>query len=263
MTRALVISSYVAHGGVGLRAAMQVLPAFGLDVAALPTVLLSNHLGYPQVAGGPVPVADLDAMLDALLANGSLDGVQAVVTGFLPTVAHVDFARRAAGLIKTRDTSAVILVDPIMGDDPEGLYVPEAVADAIGAQLVGRADILTPNRFELSRLSGLEVRDVATAQTAIAAIPVATVAATSIPQGADELATILKMPDATHVVSGPRLKMRAHGTGDLFACLLLAGVLRGQPPKDALVAATSGVTRAIRASGDELDLELAAIDWRA
>ncbi len=40
-----------------------------------------------------------------------------------------------------------IVVDPVLGDDPKGLYVPEAVAAELREQLVPLADVVTPNAF--------------------------------------------------------------------------------------------------------------------
>ena len=63
--RILALSSQVAFGHVGLSAAVPVLQRLGHSVTALPTVMLSNHPGWPHVAGRRVPVADLDSMIDA------------------------------------------------------------------------------------------------------------------------------------------------------------------------------------------------------
>jgi pyridoxine kinase len=91
MGRYLVISSQVAHGHVGLSAIVPALQAMGHEVIALPTILLSNHPGHAKVAGFKVEPSVLGQMLDALEANGRLKRVDAVLTGYLPTVDHVRF----------------------------------------------------------------------------------------------------------------------------------------------------------------------------
>jgi pyridoxal/pyridoxine/pyridoxamine kinase len=73
-----------------------VLNALGHRVTQLPTVQLSNHAGWPHVSGGPVPVDTLAGMVEALDRNGWLSQADAILTGYLPSAAHVDFA---AGLI--------------------------------------------------------------------------------------------------------------------------------------------------------------------
>ncbi|MGQ0455871.1 MAG: PfkB family carbohydrate kinase [Hyphomicrobium sp.] len=240
----MVISSFVAHGGVGLRAAMSVFDAAGVEVIAVPTIILSSHLGHAHCAGRELAADDIDAMRAALERDGALAGVDAVMTGFMPTAAHVSLARRAIDTVRRLNPEAIALVDPIMGDDPEGLYVNDDVAAAIGAELIAAADVLTPNRFELARLSGRPVNDVESAKTAMAELRPPMIAATSIPDGEGSLATLLRHAGGVEVVRKPRLATAAHGTGDLFAALLLIGILNK------------------RSASDALDLALEKFEWR-
>ncbi|MFN0218366.1 MAG: hypothetical protein ACKVP4_06085 [Hyphomicrobium sp.] len=145
--RVLAISSFVATGGVGLRPAMSILVAAGIDVIALPSILLSSHFGHAHTAGRAIAPADFEAMIAALEDDGALHEVDAVLTGYMPTAAHVTGARRAIETVRQRNPDALVLVDPIMGDDPGGLYVDEASAAALAVDLVPIADVLTPNRF--------------------------------------------------------------------------------------------------------------------
>ena len=50
----------------------------------------------------------------------------------------------------------VVIVDPTLGDGGR-LYVPADVAKAVMEELVPRADILAPNVWELSYLTGAEI----------------------------------------------------------------------------------------------------------
>ena len=97
MATVLAMSSMVARGHVGLGAITPALQLQGHEVIALPTVVLSNHPAHRDVARLEVPASRLEAMLDALEANGWLGSVDAVLTGYLPTVSHVEFARQARG----------------------------------------------------------------------------------------------------------------------------------------------------------------------
>ncbi|MFN0218365.1 MAG: hypothetical protein ACKVP4_06080 [Hyphomicrobium sp.] len=102
-----------------------------------------------------------------------------------------------------------------------------------------------------------------TASAAIAVLGAPMLAATSIPDGNDMLATMLRHAGGVEIVRSPRVSLAAHGAGDLFATLLLLALLQNRPPKDALTTAVTGVSRAIAASGAGLDLALHEIDWRA
>lgn len=263
MRRVVAVSSFVAHGSVGLRAPLSVFSAAGVDVIAVPTIVLSGHLGHAHTAGQAIAAADVDAMIAALERKGALAGVDAVVTGYLPTAAHVAAARRAIDAVRRLNPEAIVLVDPIMGDDPGGLYVDGAVAHAISTELAPVSDILTPNRFELARITGRTVTDIESAGSAMATLRVPMIAATSIPDGTNTLATMLRHAGSSEVVRTQRRATAPHGTGDLFAALFLLGILNKRSPREALAVAVDGVARAIDASGEALDLALERIDWRA
>ncbi len=144
-------------------------------------MVLSNHPGYPRFAGEAIPAAQIGAMLDALEANGWLADTAAVITGYLPSPAHVAEARSAVERVRRANPGALYLCDPVFGDEPEGLYLSEATASAIRDELLPLASLATPNRFELSWLAGLPVGDPPEARQAAWALGVPTVLATSIP----------------------------------------------------------------------------------
>jgi pyridoxine kinase len=183
MARILALSSWVAAGHVGLSAATPALQRLGHEVMALPTIVLSNHKAWPACAGAPVPPGQLSAMLGALDANGWLAGLSAMLVGYLPTADHAAFAAEAIRMARARSPGLRVVVDPILGDDPKGLYLPEPAAEALAATVAPLADILTPNRFELSWLAGRPVRDEADAAAAAAALAAPLVLVTSPPFG--------------------------------------------------------------------------------
>ena len=103
MARILALSSHVAFGSVGLAAIVPALQALGHEVVALPTVVLSNHPGYRSHAGEETAPAMLDRMFESLETNGWLSGIDAVLTGYLPTPAHVEMARNAIERIRAEN----------------------------------------------------------------------------------------------------------------------------------------------------------------
>ena len=156
MAKVLSVSSQVVYGHVGNSTAAFVLQRMGHEVLSLPTVLLSNRPGYGAIAGEPVSPAKLDAMLGALWSNGWLAGVDAILTGYIPTAEHAVLCER---WIKALDRNALYVCDPIVGDEPGGVYIREDAACAIREKLVPLADVLTPNLFELGWLTGRAVAD--------------------------------------------------------------------------------------------------------
>lgn len=241
MARVLIVSSYVASGHVGLSASGAVLQALGHDVTGLPTVVLSNHLGWAHVAGGPLPVSQLRDMAGALRANGLLEDHDAVLVGYLPSPDHVAFAADLVAEMRAMDPAPRIVVDPILGDAPGGLYVPEAVARAVRERLVPLADTLTPNHFELGWLTGRALPDLAA--TLEAAGPLAPeVLVTSPPLGAEVTGLLAVRGRRSALFRTLRRGGVPHGVGDSFAAMIAAGMAPGEAlgRLDALVLCSIG-----------------------
>ena len=151
------MSSWTVVGDVGLSIAAPVLQALGHDVTQLRRSFSPITLDGRGTPAGPVPPEQLLAMIDAIDANGWLQGHDALLTGYMPTVQHVTLARDLVTRLRRGVAPPLVVVDPILGDDPGGLYLDKPVAYAIRDELVPLADVLTPNRFELAWLTGRSV----------------------------------------------------------------------------------------------------------
>lgn len=256
MATILAISSFVARGSVGLRAVMPALERMGHDVIACPTILLSNHLGHPRTGGGQVAADTLSAMTEALGENGWLPKVDAILTGFFPSPDHVRLAEAMIDRVRMLRPDALIVCDPVLGDHPEGLYVPEAVAEAVRDRLVPKATHIKPNRFELAFLSGRPVSSLGDVVEAARTLGVPVVLASSIPVGTDRLANVVVTKERSGFCSVPRETEVPHGTGDLLAALFTANMLNGGDVLSHAASAAAGVASVIARSkgSDELNL---------
>src|SRR5687767_13630126 len=154
----IVISSHVARGSVGNRAAVFALETLGHPVWAVPTVILPWHPGHGRATRiVPAPEEFASLMRDLEKARW-LGEVAAVLTGYLGDASQADAAASLVRAVKAKNPDAIYLCDPICGDGGD-LYVPESVAMAIRDRLLPLADIATPNRFELEWLSGKSLDD--------------------------------------------------------------------------------------------------------
>lgn len=259
MARILAISSQVARGHVGLSVIVPALHALGHEVMALPSVLLSNHPGHAHVSGTAIDPDVLHGILDALGANGWLTGLDAILTGYLPSVEHVAAARRAVELVRAANPErhVIYLCDPVLGDDPKGLYIDPRAAGAIRGDLIPQAGIATPNRFELSFLLG---RDVRSASSVASPRPGLRTIATSIPSAVPGETLNVQTDGETAALTRVPLRPDApHGTGDLFSALVLAAHLEGRTAAEGLAFATAGVDRALAGSHGSSELLIAAL----
>src|SRR5690606_38585310 len=149
----IVISSHVARGSVGNRAAVFALEQLGFQVWAVPTIMLPWHPGH-----GPgtriVPDAEQFSALMKNLADAPwLGEVGAVLSGYLGDAGQAEAVAALVRAVRARNADALYLCDPVTGD-AGGLYVPQATAEAMRDLLLPLADIATPNRYELEWLCG-------------------------------------------------------------------------------------------------------------
>lgn len=258
MAHILAFSSYVASGHVGLTAVVPALQRLGHEVIALPSVVLSNHLGHPHWAGRPVAVEDLSLMLGALERNGQLDGLDAILTGFLPSSAHVALAAKTVLHVRDRIGDAIFLCDPVLGDEPEGLYIEPLAAQAVARDLTPLATYLTPNKFEAEFIFGGAHGAGPGIPATAAALPPSCrmLTVTSAELRENRLTSRCLTRAFSCACEVPYRLEVAHGTGDLFAALLLGHILNGISEREAFGRAVAGVEVAIAMSEgcDELAL---------
>ena len=240
----LVISSQVIDGQVGIQAIAPGLRAFGLGCIGLPTTLLAAHpAAYPQAsppAGGALPAAQITEFADWLVSAGAFDRLAGVLTGYMPSVEHVEATAGVIDMLRAHKPGLTVCCDPICGDNDQ-LYLPQEVAAALGEHLMPRASIETPNLFELGHLTGMGAL-VQTQDAARAAVQlnVPEVIVTSAPGPKGRIATLLVSDQLLRceTVAVPQVP---HGMGDLFSALYMGLHLRKD--KMALGIATSTMAK--------------------
>lgn len=187
--------------------------------------------------------------------------MSAVLIGYLPSANHVAFASRVIAAVKSQSPKAMIVVDPVLGDDPGGLYIDVEAATTLARDLIGQADLITPNRFELSYLSGCRVSYSPTARIASNTLAVPNIAATSIPLDDGRLGNLLITRNAVRLAAVARSQRAPHGTGDLFTATLVAGLVTDHDLTSAFERAVAVCEHAIAISGDKHDIALEALRW--
>ena len=248
MPRILALSSRVARGRVGLSIIEPAMQALGCDVLALPTIQLASRPGLGRLAGAATPPETLRDMVDALGEAGALAGLDAVLTGYAPSEAHVAVLVHAVEAVRAASPEARVVCDPVLGDEGR-VYLDQAAAEAMSRDLAPRADLITPNAFEMGWLAGneriagnLKALDLKALHAAALAHPAPIVVVTSAPALLrDHLGTLLVV-DGQAVMAEARAAPQApNGTGDLFGALLTAHLAHGRALEEALSRAVGGV----------------------
>jgi pyridoxine kinase len=254
----IVVSSHVARGSVGNRAAVFALETLGFRVWAVPTVILPWHPGHGR-ADRIVPGPEQFARLLADLASKWLGEVAAVLSGYLGDAGQAEAVAGLVAAVKAANPQALYLCDPVIGDSG-GLYVPADTAAAIRDRLLPVADAATPNRYELEWLVGRPLPSVGEIASAAVELAPSTLLVTSAPSMMAQSTGNLLLNAGRMWLAEHRLVEGApNGAGDLTAALFLARLLAGESEAKALEMVTASVfevlARAARRGADELMLE--------
>lgn len=242
---ALILSSHVAGSRVGGGAQALALAQRGVDPVHVPTVLFGRHPGWGAPGGAATPDVIFEGMLEGVEANGLFALTDVVVSGYFASAVQVQAAARAIDAVRAAGPGR-ILVDPTMGDGR--LYVQPEVAEAVAALLVPRADLLAPNAWELSHLTGAAIDAPADAVAAARTLG-KPVVVSSVPLPG-EIGVVYADAEQAWLVAHPPSAEAPKGTGDLLTALLAAGLIDGLAPEAMLVQATGGVAETVAAARD-------------
>ncbi|MFD2239207.1 pyridoxal kinase PdxY [Aureimonas populi] len=259
----IAISSHVARGTVGNRAAVLALESLGFPVWSVPTLTLPWHPGRGP-ATRIVPEDDAFAALMGDLTGAPwLGEVGAVLTGYFGSPRQIEPAASLVEAVRKANPRALFLCDPVVGDEGEGggrLYQPQETLEQIRDRLLPLADIATPNRFELEFLTGLEFSDNTHLIEAASTLgPPCVIVTSAFAMLRGGIGNLLVDRNGALLAEHRRIEGAPHGLGDLTSAVFLARTLSGAGPEKALQATTAAVyeilARTTKRGADELTLE--------
>ncbi|WP_332645202.1 pyridoxamine kinase [Lysinibacillus sp. 54212] len=264
MKKVAVIQDMSSFGKCSLTAALPVLSVMGVQAVPLPTAILTSQTGYPSFY-----CEDLTAKMDHFVTEwrklgASFDGIH---TGFVTGKEQIDNIFQFLNEFHTSDTT--LLVDPVMGDMGEvyKLYTGELL-DRM-KELVKRADMITPNTTECCLLTGLSYEKLHSYKEQKDYIQALEEAGQKLHQatGAKVIITGLNPPGADsdkrnvgnmYIDSNRSFySLREYngesysGTGDLFASVIMGGMMRGQDLVQSMKLAESFLAAAIDDTSQE------------
>lgn len=252
----LVISSQVARGTVGARAAGFAIERLGVPAWLVPTIWLPWHPGQGMATRIVPPIEAFASGLEDIAGSARAGEIGTVMTGYFADARQVEAVARLVERLRATNPALRLVVDPVIGDGG-ALYVAQAVAEAVRDRLLPLADVTTPNGFEAAWLSGLPIGSTNEAILAARALPAKAVVMTTAPaMMVRALATLLVTSESATQIEHPLIERAPRGTGDLLAGLLTARLARGEALEPALERAVASVfdlvARSVRAGADEL-----------
>ncbi len=231
----LSIQSHVAYGHAGNSAAVFPLQRLGHDVYPVLTVTFAHHTGYGPPRGPLIAPGDIAEVIDGVEERGIFPQVDAVLSGYQGAEAVGEVVLDAVARVKAANAAAIYCCDPVMGDVDRGFFVREGIPEYLRDHVIPRADIVTPNQFELEFLSGRTIRSradlVAAAQGVRARGPdvVLVTSALTDDTRAGTIEMVCVCGEGTWVIATPLLPMVVKGGGDATAAIFLAHYLTDGP----------------------------------
>lgn len=242
MQRALTIAGSDSGGGAGIQADLKTFAAHGVyGTCAITAVTAQNTMGVTAIHTVPadIVVAQIEAVASDI-------GTDAVKTGMLATAAIVE---AVAAAIADFDLPRVV-VDPVMIAKGGAHLLDDEAIEAMKAELLPRAMVITPNAAEAAVLLGDEVRTLAQARAAARRLkalgPGAVIVKGGHIEGPYAVDILVDGRDLVELQS-PRISTTStHGTGCTFASAIAANLALGHSLREAAQRAKDYVLEAIR-----------------
>ncbi len=239
LRRVAAIHDLSCFGRCALTVIIPTLSAMGVQVVPVPTCLLSSHTG--GFAYSDLHFEDLSHSIEGISRHfDKLDlKFDAIYTGFLGSAGQIDSVK--AFIDRFAGEGTTVLVDPVMGDDGRlySTYTEELMQRM--SELCHGAHIITPNLTEACFLTGTSYVDTKKMSREELTEYVHGLCLSLAHTGADRIViTGIESTDGELCVCGidnksgefffyafHRIDKSYPGTGDLFASVLLGGLMRG------------------------------------
>lgn len=257
---ALILSSFVAASRIGGAAQQYVLAAHKIDPVLAPTVMFGRTPA--RGSHGEVTAPEVfRRMLGDIEADAVFGMLDLIITGHFSDPEQVEIAAGVIERVRTaeRDDAwgarPLVLVDPILGDAPRGLYVKYEVAEAVERRLVPQADWITPNLWELGFLADREIETAADARDAVRKLGKPALV-TSAPAGPGEIGLLYVDKEEAVLFAHSRRETVPNGTGDLVTASFGAGLVEARDPCDAAERAARAAAEVVAMAADRKSDEL-------
>ena len=249
--RVAAIHDISGFGRCSLTVVLPILSAAGLEACAIPTAILSTHTGgfsnftYHDLTDDIMPVyrhwQELGIRFDA------------AYSGYLGSHAQLGIVSDIYKCMRADGTK--IIVDPVMADNG-ALYALFDESFPLGMRaLCESADVIVPNITEAVLMLGEPYREgpytreyIEGLLKRLAELPSELVVLTGVHFDENELgaACIDVKTGKIEYAMANRIAGAYHGTGDIFASVLTAGLLLGKAPHDAMQKAADFTADAVR-----------------
>ena len=236
MQTALTIAGVDSGGGAGISADLKTFAALGVHGTSVVTsVTAQNTKGV--LDSHDIPAGFIEKQFDAVVSDIT---VNCAKTGMLSSP---EIVSTVAKLVRKHNLPLVI--DPVMSAEAGGKLLREEAVSVLIEELLPLATVVTPNVFEASVLSGIEIKDMKDAEKAAAKIYELGAGAVIVTGGHLEGTDILYDGNITYIEGKLVKGGGTHGSGCTHSAALTAGLAKGVKLVDAAILAKRFVENAI------------------
>ncbi len=239
--KALTIAGSDSGGGAGIQADLKTFSAFRVfGMSAITAVTAQNSLGVHGVHA--LPPEFVARQIDAVLGDFGADAVKIGMLASAPIV------RVVAARLRHHRVERLV-VDPVMVAKSGDLLLQPDALEALIAEILPLALVVTPNLHDASVLAAIPVETPAEMQEAARLIQLRGPRYVLVKGGhlKTDATDILWDGRAFTRFDAPRVEStNTHGTGCTFSAAIAAGLARERPLAEAVRGAKAYVRRAIQ-----------------
>ncbi|WMN99416.1 pyridoxal kinase PdxY [Vibrio parahaemolyticus] len=241
MKSILSIQSHVVYGHAGNSSAVFPIQRMGIDAWPIHTVQYSNHTQYEQGWKGQKFCSDdIRTLLHGLDNINTLGECGAVLSGYQGSPDQCKAVADVVRSVKESNHNAIYVCDPVMGDPDKGCIVADGVREEITQSLLPISDVIVPNQYELTAMTGVEIHSVYDAVTACKEAlklgPKIVLVKHLHSIDSDMFSMILATPKACYLTQRPNIEFKQQpvGVGDLISAVFTACLMKNMSPTVAL-----------------------------
>ena len=228
MKRIVTIQDFSCVGRCSLTVALPIISAAGIEACGIPTAVLSNHTGFDSYHSH-----DLTEQLKPVSEGLKRENItfDAIYTGYIASAEQMGLISTFIDEFMEKDTK--VFVDPVMGDNGRMYSGLSADYPRLMLELCKKADVIMPNITEACMMTGREYRhdmpmeDIEAMLRELYDICNVEYALITGVRSGDRTGAAGWEGKTLHSSLLPHIELVCMGTGDIFASVLVAAVMRG------------------------------------
>ena len=241
MKKALTIAGFDPTGGAGVQADLKVFHALGIyGLSVVSSLTAQNTKGVRDIMS--VPGSFVKKQLTVLLSDLVPDATK---TGMLYSEAAIE----SVSYIIKKYSLKNIVVDPVLESSSGKSLVEKNTPFALRKKIFPFCAVITPNIYEASVLSGIDIKTIADMKKAAVRLREYGPETVIITGGHLEDAAMDILYDGKfHYLKSRKIKGEYHGTGCTFSAALTAMLAKGHSVLDSAKEAKKFMNRALKKS---------------